>query len=85
MRVDDSNSAELLKLLLRRTIVDVTREPTHKEDWSHGNNSLTITLDNGTKIELWGWGHDASGLEMEITAPSSVDAVAVQSADSRAR
>jgi YD repeat-containing protein len=55
--------------LVGRTITAAVRNPPSGEDWGHAEESLTLTLDDGSVWEFEGWGYDASGLTVSVTDP----------------
>jgi hypothetical protein len=61
IEVSDENTLSFAAVLCGRTIVAVHREP-RTEAWEHGQNSVTLTLDDGSQVGFEGWGYDASGL-----------------------
>lgn len=60
-RIEDKSTQAFCELVVGRRIVSVEREPDiHDKDM--GSNPVTIILDDGSKIEFDGWGHDYCGL-----------------------
>ena len=51
--------------LAGRTIVKVERDPPSKEQWPLNDESLTLTLDDGSVWRFVGEGYDASSLVVE--------------------
>ena len=67
--VEDEHKAALTPLLRGRTIVSVEREPSSDYEWSHDENDVTITLDDGSRLCFSGWGYDASGVNTSYSPP----------------
>lgn len=57
--------------LVGRTIVAADRQPPSKEDWPLYDESLTLTLDDGSLWRFDGEGYDASSLRIYVTKPSA--------------
>lgn len=53
--------------LIGRKIVAAEREPPSKDSWPMEDQSLTITLDDGSIWRFEGWGYDACGLQIYVT------------------
>jgi hypothetical protein len=61
----DKNVVDVQRLV-GRTIVKAERDPPSSDPWPYEDQSLTLTLDDGTEWYFSGWGHDASGLEISV-------------------
>jgi hypothetical protein len=57
--------------LVGRTIVTAQRDPKSGEEWGLYEESLTLTLDDGTEWHFAGYGYDASGLDIHCKFPAS--------------
>lgn len=57
-------------LVIGRTIVafEIAPDPEPDNEWSHGQNAVTIMLDDGSCLHFDAWGHDASGVTTTYTA-----------------
>lgn len=53
--------------LVGRTIIAVERDSPSKESYPIYDQSLALTLDDGSVWDFRGWGYDASGLEIYRT------------------
>lgn len=62
VEITDANIDEWRPRIVGRTITAFDREPDSKEEWPQGENSVTLTLDDGTRLEFYGWGYDSSGV-----------------------
>lgn len=62
IEVTDDNKDSLFVALIGKRIVSIEREPDSKESFQHGENSVRITLDDGSSLYFMGFGYDASGL-----------------------
>lgn len=65
----DGLEATLQALVTGRTIVQIEREQHSGHEWQGGENSVTITLDDGARLHFDGWGYDASGLHTGYEPP----------------
>jgi hypothetical protein len=65
------NPEELREALIGRRIVDIEVE-TDRDTFPQGDGDLTLTLDNGRRVSLRSWGHDAWGMGASIAPPLSV-------------
>lgn len=74
-KVETENLEQVTHLLIGRTITAFVREPYSGEDWGHGENSVTITLDDGAELSFTGWGYDASGLNTYYKAAARAEEV----------
>lgn len=61
LEVVDTTLPAARRLIEGRTIVAFEREADSGEDFSHGENTVTITLDDGAVLNFTGVGYDASG------------------------
>lgn len=68
--IDDADVPIIARLVEGRTIVKFEREPDSGEDWPHGANSVTLTLDDGSTLDFSGWGYDSSGCDTGYTPRS---------------
>lgn len=65
--VEDENQYEIIPSMVGRTITAITRElDTPGNGFHHGENSVSITLDDGRVLRFTGHGYDASGLWMTV-------------------
>lgn len=69
--IDDRGAERLQRLIIGRSIVGFEREPHSGEDWSHGENSVTVLLDDGSLLRFIGFGYDSSGLDTFYSPPES--------------
>lgn len=60
MGLEVTDSETLSRLLVGRKIVAADREPDSGDDWQHGENTVTLTLDDGASVKFVGSGYDAS-------------------------
>lgn len=68
IEIEDNNAEMVLPKLLGRKVVAITREKDIPGNGFHdGENSMVITFDDGSKLDLSGWGYDASGLSAHYT------------------
>lgn len=53
-----------LQVIVGHTIVAAHRNSDSRDRdlWACGENTVTLTLDNGALVEFEGWGYDASGV-----------------------
>ena len=69
-KVNDQNATEVANRIVGARIVRFSRDPS--SDFSHDaqdENTIRIELDNGIKLVIGSWGHDAWGTTMHIEAP----------------
>jgi hypothetical protein len=61
----------LARLLVGRTIVAAERTPDTGEPFQLGENTVTLTLDDGAQVEFSGEGYDASACVTFYSAPDA--------------
>lgn len=71
LSVEDIHTPIVKQLVEGRTIVSFERENDSGVDWSHGENSVIITLDDGSKLSFMGQGYDASSLITYYEVPNA--------------
>lgn len=67
IEIVDDNQDEILPSLVGLSIVTIHRDKNTNEDWSHGDNSVTMALSDGRVMTFVGCGFDASSLMTYIT------------------
>jgi hypothetical protein len=70
VEVDDARSPLIADLVEGRKIVKFEREPDPDYDWAHGENTVTLTLDDGAVLTFVGVGYDSSGCVTSYTPPN---------------
>lgn len=55
-----------VQALIGRTIIKADREPPSEDEWPTCDESLTLTLDDGSVWEFFGHGYDTGGLQIVI-------------------
>lgn len=64
IKIEDGNFSDFKVLIEGRRIISIVRaKNAPPNSWEHGENHVTITLDDGAELFFTGWGHDASGLD----------------------
>lgn len=66
IKISDENFEQEKNRIIGRTIIAIDRATQPKQEWVCGQNHMTLTLDNGIKLEFDGWGYDASGVDLSI-------------------
>jgi hypothetical protein len=62
MTMSEITNNDDLQVIVGHTIVAAHRAPDSRDPWACGENTVTLTLDNGAQVEFVGWGYDASGV-----------------------
>ena len=67
IEITDANQGEILPRLEGLRIKSVIRQKDSGRDWEQGSNSITIEFEDGSSLDLVGWGYDASGIDASFT------------------